>query len=82
MSEFGELDVFVGNAGITGKPEPLADIQLDEYARVLASNLRSQVMRCNPALPHIATGGGGSVVLMASWAGLRGNGQFALMRLA
>lgn len=82
MSEFGQLDVLVCNAGITGKPGPFADIEMDDYARVMAINLRSQVVLCNLAIPHIATGGGGSVVLMASLAGLRGNGRISAYALA
>lgn len=82
LSEFGHLDVLVCNAGITGKAGPFAAIDMDDYARVMAINLRSQVVLCNLALPHIAASGGGAAVLMASLAGLRGNGQINAYALA
>ncbi|SLK11567.1 SDR family NAD(P)-dependent oxidoreductase [Novosphingobium mathurense] len=73
--EFGGLDIVVCNAGITGKPGTFADIDMADYARVLAINLTSQVELCNLALPHIAARGGGSAILMSSLSGLRGNGR-------
>lgn len=82
IAEFGHLDVLVCNAGITGKPGPFADIDMDDYARVMAINLRSQVILCNLALPHIAASGGGSAILMASLSALRGNGRINAYALA
>lgn len=74
LDHFGGLDVLVCNAGITGRPGPFASLDMADYDRVMAINLRSQVVLCNLALPHIAAAGGGSAVLMASLAALRGNG--------
>lgn len=74
LDHFGGLDVLVCNAGITGKPGPFASLDMADYDRVMAINLRSQVVLCNLALPHIAAAGGGAAVLMASLAALRGNG--------
>lgn len=71
---FGGLDILVCNAGITGQAGPFADIDMADFDRVMQVNLRSQVVLANLAIPHIAAGGGGSVVLMASIAALRGNG--------
>lgn len=82
LAEFGRLDVLVCNAGITGRAGPFADIDMDDYARVMALNLRSQVVLCNLALPHIAANGGGAAVLMASLSGSRGNGRINAYALA
>lgn len=84
------LDILVCNAGITGVAGPFAEIDMDDYARVLEINLTSQVVLCNQALPLIAqradqTGVGGSVVLVSSISGLRGNGRinaYALSKAA
>ncbi len=75
VAEFGGLDVLVCNAGITGRPGPFAELDMADYARVMAINLTSQVALCNLALPHIAARGGGAVILMSSISGLRGNGR-------
>jgi NAD(P)-dependent dehydrogenase (short-subunit alcohol dehydrogenase family) len=71
----GGLDVLVCNAGITGRAGPFAELDLDDYARVMAINLTAQVVLCNHALPRIAAQGGGAVVLISSLSGLRGNGR-------
>lgn len=50
MGHFGRLDILVCNAGITGRPGPFATIDMDDYDRVMAINLRSQFRLCNRAL--------------------------------
>lgn len=82
VAELGGLDILVCNAGITGKAGPFADIDMDDYTRVMAINLRSQVVLCNLALPRIARFGGGSAVLVSSLSGLRGNGRINAYALA
>ncbi len=70
----GGIDILVCNAGITGAPGPFASIDMADFDRVMALNLRSQVVLANLALPHIAARGGGAAILMASISALRGNG--------
>lgn len=82
LDELGGLDLLVCNAGITGQAGSFAEIEMDDYARVMAINLRSQVVLCNLALPHIAAAGGGSAVLISSISGLRGNGRINAYALA
>jgi NAD(P)-dependent dehydrogenase (short-subunit alcohol dehydrogenase family) len=85
VEAFGGLDVLVCNAGITGVAGPFAQIDMADYARVMAINLASQVTLCNLALPHIAARGGGAAVLMSSLSGLRGNARinaYALSKAA
>ncbi|SFG42493.1 NAD(P)-dependent dehydrogenase, short-chain alcohol dehydrogenase family [Novosphingobium sp. CF614] len=75
LAEFGGIDVLVCNAGITGRAGPFAEVDMADFAKVMAINLTSQVALCNLALPHIAARGGGSAILMSSLSGLRGNGR-------
>lgn len=84
LARFGRLDILVCNAGITGRPGGFADLDMDDYARVMAINLRSQVVLCNLALPHVAQvpWGACAAVLVASLAGLRGNGRINAYALA
>lgn len=74
LTELGGIDIVVCNAGITGRHGPFSGIEMDDYARVMAINLRSQVVLCNLALPHLAERGGGSAILISSISALRGNG--------
>ena len=83
--ELGGLDVLVCNAGITGRAGPFSGLDMDDYARVMDINLRSQVVLCNLVLPRIAARGGGSAILVSSLSGLRGNGKinaYALTKAA
>lgn len=82
MRELGGLDILVCNAGITGKAGPFAEIDMDDFARVMSINLRSQVVLNNLALPRIADSGGGAAILVASLSGLRGNGRINAHALA
>lgn len=82
IAHHGGLDILVCNAGITGRAGPFATIDMADYARVMAINLRSQVVLSNLALPHIAQQGGGSAILVASLSGLRGNGAINAYALA
>lgn len=82
VDHHGGIDILVCNAGITGRPGPFASIDMDDYDRVMAINLRSQVELCNLALPHMAARGGGSAILVSSLSGLRGNGAINAYALA
>lgn len=82
VAAFGGLDILVCNAGITGTPGPTATLTGADFDRVMAVNLRSVVELCGLALPHIAAGGGGSVILLSSIAGLRGNAAINAYALA
>jgi NAD(P)-dependent dehydrogenase (short-subunit alcohol dehydrogenase family) len=72
------IDILVCNAGIVDKR---GDNSVDEFDRVMAVNLRSQVAVTNLALPHIAEHQG-SVILIASIGGIRGNGTINAYALA
>jgi NAD(P)-dependent dehydrogenase (short-subunit alcohol dehydrogenase family) len=74
LAEFDEIDILVCNAGITGAPGPFSSVDMSDYDRVMALNLRSQVVLANLALPHIAKAGGGAAVLISSISAFRGNG--------
>jgi NAD(P)-dependent dehydrogenase (short-subunit alcohol dehydrogenase family) len=81
LTALGGLDILVCNAGITGRGGPFGTIDMDDYARVMAINLRSQVVLANLALPHVAERAG-SAILIASLSGLRGNGAINAYALA
>lgn len=82
IAAMGGIDILICNAGITGHHGPLSTIDMDDYARVMAINLRSQVVLANLCLPHIAASQSGSVILIASISALRGNGAIGAYALA
>jgi NAD(P)-dependent dehydrogenase (short-subunit alcohol dehydrogenase family) len=82
LARFGKLDLLVCNAGITGRPGGIESLDLDDYDRVMQVNLRSMVVLARMALPLMARDGGGSVVLVSSIAGIRGNSAISSYALA
>lgn len=80
ISHFGRLDILVCNAGIAGRAGPDSDGDLDDFDVVMAINLRSAAALTAIALPKMTSGG--SVVLISSIAGLRGNGGLGSYALA
>jgi NAD(P)-dependent dehydrogenase (short-subunit alcohol dehydrogenase family) len=78
LAAHGGIDILVCNAGITGQR---GDTSVDDFDRVMAVNLRSQVALTSLALPHIADRQG-SVILIASISGIRGNAGINAYALA
>jgi NAD(P)-dependent dehydrogenase (short-subunit alcohol dehydrogenase family) len=73
VSRYERIDVLVCNAGIEGPVGPLGAIGDAEIDRAIAVNLRSAMTLTAHAIPHMAERDGGSVILISSIAGLRGN---------
>jgi NAD(P)-dependent dehydrogenase (short-subunit alcohol dehydrogenase family) len=78
LAAYGRVDILVCNAGIT---DTRGDTSIDNFDRVMAVNLRSQVALTNLALPHIAERKG-SIILIASIGGIRGNATINAYALA
>jgi dehydrogenase/reductase SDR family protein 4 len=73
LSKWGQIDTLVCNAGINPVFGRLADVSDSAFDKVMGTNLRSTFWLCNMALPHMAKRRGGSVVIISSVAGLKGN---------
>lgn len=85
ISEHGGIDVLVCNAGIAGPVGPMHDADPAAYHQLMEVNLHGVVRLTSLVIPGIAKRGGGSVILMSSIAGLRGNkaiGVYALAKAA
>lgn len=74
IATYGKIDILVCNAAVNPFYGPSSDIPDDAWDRVMASNIRSNHWLVNMVLPGMAARGeGGSVVIISSIAGLRGD---------
>jgi NAD(P)-dependent dehydrogenase (short-subunit alcohol dehydrogenase family) len=77
MSGFGRLDAAFNNATDGPKPALLAEIDPDEFDRGIATNIRGTFLGMKYQIPAMLQGGGGTIVNMASYAGLTGCANLA-----
>jgi NAD(P)-dependent dehydrogenase (short-subunit alcohol dehydrogenase family) len=71
VSEFGGLDVFFANAGISGAPWFIKDTSVEVFQEILRVNLIGPFLAIKHASPHLAKSGKGSIICTASVAGIR-----------
>lgn len=62
----GGIDVLCNSAGISPPPKPLAEVEIEEFDRVMAVNTRGVFLTMRAALPSMVAGGGGAIVNVAS----------------
>ena len=76
------IDVLVCNAGVQGPAGPIGMCTDADWATVMGVNLQSAQRLTSLIIPGMAERGDGSVILMSSIAGLRGNGAIGLYGLS
>ena len=78
LSETGQLNFALNNAGRDGRMEPLVDVTDRTWDRVVNVNLKGVWLGMINQIPAIIASGGGSIVNMASTAGLVGFRQMGV----
>jgi len=71
LDRFGRLDILVNNAGFTHRNQPMLEVDEETFDRVYAVNVKSIYLTALAAVPVLRRGGGGSILNIASTAGLR-----------
>jgi len=66
-SKFGGLDILINNAGV-GVFKPVAETTVDEWHRVLDTNLSGVFYCCHTAIPLMKQRGGGWIINVSSLA--------------
>ncbi|WP_417413129.1 glucose 1-dehydrogenase [Hoeflea sp.] len=72
VDEYGKLDCAVNNAGIEGKIAPFADQPEDNYDAIMRINAKGTFLCMQAEIRHMLQAGGGTIVNLASIAGLIG----------
>ena len=78
VDRFGGVDILDNNAALTdadvlARDGAVTDLDLEVWDRMMAVNLRSQMLMCKHAIPSMVSRGGGAVVNMSSGAALSGD---------
>ncbi|MGE0680233.1 MAG: SDR family NAD(P)-dependent oxidoreductase [Candidatus Binatia bacterium] len=71
LTHYGRLDILINNAGAT-LFKGIDDTTEEEWDRIVNTNLKSIFLCCKAAIPVMRKSGGGSIVNIASVAGLMG----------
>lgn len=72
LKHHGRLDILVNNAGISGATAAIEDVEIDDWDRTIAVDLRGTFLVTRLAVPLLKKSGGGSIINMSSNAGLFG----------
>jgi len=70
LQEFGRVDILVNNAGITHLPQPMDEVDEDEFDRIFAVNAKSVYLTAKHLVPHMRAAGRGNILNVASTAGI------------
>ena len=68
VSEFGGLDIFLGNAGAIEPISPLADSNPEDWGNVIDINLKGVYYGARAAIPVMLSAGGGTIINISSGA--------------
>ena len=72
VEAWGRLDVLVNNVGVGGPPGTAVEVDPAEWDRAMRVNVTSMMLMAKHAIPEMLKQGGGSIVNLASVAGLQG----------
>ncbi len=74
----GTVDILVCNAATNPVYGPMSDASDEAFDKIMQTNVRSVFQLCNLVCPAMAEKGSGSVIVISSIAGLRGNDVIGL----
>jgi NAD(P)-dependent dehydrogenase (short-subunit alcohol dehydrogenase family) len=68
--KYGQLNILVNNAGVSGQRKPPHEIATEEWERIININLKGTFLCTKYAAPYMIKSGGGSIVNVASCYGI------------
>jgi len=77
LALFGHIDILVNNAGVFPGFQSCEETTKAQWDKIIAINLTGPLLGCQVCIPHMRKAGGGSIVNIASIAGLVGGNGVA-----
>jgi NAD(P)-dependent dehydrogenase (short-subunit alcohol dehydrogenase family) len=77
LGAFDRLDIAFNNATDGAIPQPVADMSVDDFDRAIRINIRGTFFGMKYQIPAMLATGGGSIINMASLAGVQGVASLA-----
>lgn len=77
LKAFGKIDVIFLNAGVEGAVKPMTDYPEEIFDQVIGINVKGVWLGMKYGFPVLKQGGGGSVIITSSVAGLGGFAQLS-----
>lgn len=77
VEKLGRIDILVCNAAANPTFGPLSTLQDDAWEKILQTNVTGPLWLANMVAPVMEQGGGGSIVMLSSIAGMHGNNGIA-----
>ena len=71
--DFNKIDIFINNAGITGKNAKVWDYPVEEWKKVIDLDLNATFYCCKAVVPYMIKNNYGRIVNISSIAGKEGN---------
>ncbi len=84
IGTFGKVHILINNAGINLR-KPLVEFTLEEWQRVVNTNLTSVFLMCRSFVPHMKGAGCGRIINMTSimsWVSLPGRAAYSASKAA
>ncbi|MDO5744557.1 MAG: glucose 1-dehydrogenase [Micrococcaceae bacterium] len=75
LESFGRLDLAVNNAGLGAMPKPVQDVTAEDWDRTINVTLRGTFLALQSQVAHFVSQGSGSIVNIASLAGISATPQ-------
>ncbi len=85
LDGLGGIDILVCNAAVNPHFGPMSGLPEEAYDRIMDTNLKNNLLLCNLIIPQMAERRDGSVIIVSSIAGLKGNamlGAYGLSKAA
>jgi len=73
LDKYGKIDALVCNAAVNPYYGPLGGISDEQFDKIMATNIKSNLWLANLAIPGMAERGGGTVTIISSIGGIRGS---------